>query len=80
MIAERDVMVPMQDGVRLCADVFRPDTGEPLPALLAFASYNKDQQAPDVAGTGRAPPAPVQHRDDEGAAHTRLVRRADRPV
>ena len=55
-------MVPMRDGVRLCADVFRPDTDEPLPALLAFAIYNKDLQAPDVAGTGRAAPVPVPGR------------------
>ena len=56
MVAERDVMVPMRDGVRLCVDIFRPDTDEPLPALLAFAIYNKDLQAPEVAGT--VPPQP----------------------
>jgi predicted acyl esterase len=74
MIAERDVMVPTRDGVRLCVDVFRPDTDEPLPALLAFAIYNKGLQAPDVTGTGRAAPVPVPGRSfrrfppEQGAA------------
>src|SRR2546426_2640032 len=40
MIREQDVHVPMRDGVKLCVDVYRPDTGEKLPALLAFAIYN----------------------------------------
>ena len=35
MLRERDVYVPMRDGVRLCVDVYRPDTSERLPALLA---------------------------------------------
>jgi putative CocE/NonD family hydrolase len=48
MIEERDTWVPMRDGVRLCIDVYRPDTSEKVPALLAFAVYNKDMQAPEV--------------------------------
>ena len=42
----RDVAVPMRDGVHLCVDVFHPETNEPVPALLAFAIYNKDLQGP----------------------------------
>jgi uncharacterized protein len=56
MVAERDVRVRMRDGVELCIDIFRPDTDEPLPALLAFAIYNKDLQNPEVAGV--VPPQP----------------------
>ena len=48
MIREMDVYVPMRDGVKICVDVYRPDTNEKLPALLAFAIYNKDFQGPDV--------------------------------
>ncbi|MFJ8107852.1 CocE/NonD family hydrolase [Streptomyces sp. NPDC096132] len=55
-IAERDVRVPMRDGVELCVDIYRPRTEEPLPALLAFAIYNKDLQGPDIATT--IPPQP----------------------
>ena len=57
MLSERDVHVPMRDGVRLCADVYRPDTAEPVPALLAFAIYNKEIQGPDVSAT--LPPQPA---------------------
>ncbi|MFB6354879.1 MAG: CocE/NonD family hydrolase [Halobacteriales archaeon] len=46
--AELDVMVPMQDGVRLATDIYRPrdpDTGavleEPLPVLLDRTPYGK---------------------------------------
>jgi len=57
MLRERDVSVPMRDGVKLCVDVYRPDTPEKLPCLLAFAIYNKDFQGPDVAEA--LPPQPA---------------------
>jgi uncharacterized protein len=57
MIAEKDVVVPMRDGVNLSIDVYRPDTKEKLPALLAFAIYNKDLQGPDLAEA--LPPQPA---------------------
>jgi predicted acyl esterase len=57
MIRDTDVYVPMRDGVTLCVDVYRPDTTEKLPALLAFAIYNKDFQGPDVAKD--LPPQPA---------------------
>src|SRR5215475_15912677 len=34
MIAEKDVLVPMGDGVKIAIDIYRPDTTENLPALL----------------------------------------------
>ena len=49
MIAEKDVMVPMRDGVKIAVDIYRPDTTEKLPALLAFAIHNKDLQGPEMA-------------------------------
>jgi len=57
IIRETDVTVPMRDGVKLSIDVFRPDTPEKLPALLAFAIYNKDFQGPDMAEA--LPPQPA---------------------
>lgn len=47
-ISERDVRVPMRDGVDVCIDIYRPNTAKKLPALLAFSIYNKDIQGPDV--------------------------------
>ena len=49
MIRDKDVVVPMRDGVKLKVDVYRPDSPEKFPALLAFAIYNKDLQGPEVA-------------------------------
>ncbi|MEI8153673.1 MAG: CocE/NonD family hydrolase, partial [Hyphomicrobiales bacterium] len=40
---ERDVDVPMRDGARLKADVFRPDDGGKFPALLNLGPYQKDK-------------------------------------
>jgi predicted acyl esterase len=57
MIRDTDVYVPLRDGVKLCVDIYRPDTTEKLPALLAFAIYNKDFQGPDVAKD--LPPQPA---------------------
>src|SRR5260221_12640846 len=57
MIAEKDVAVPMRDGVNLSIDIYRPDSEEKFPALLAFSIYNKDMQGPDVAK--RLPPQPA---------------------
>jgi putative CocE/NonD family hydrolase len=57
MIQERDVMVLMRDGVHLCVDIYRPDSSEKFPALLAFAIYNKDIQGPDMFDA--LPPQPA---------------------
>ncbi|MGH2890946.1 MAG: CocE/NonD family hydrolase [Solirubrobacteraceae bacterium] len=57
MVSERDVYVPMRDGVRVCVDVHRPRIDEPVPALLAFAIYNKDIQGPEMAAG--LPPQPA---------------------
>jgi uncharacterized protein len=57
IVVERDVLVPMRDGVKIAIDVYRPDATERLPALLAFSIYNKDLQGPDVAAI--LPPQPA---------------------
>ena len=57
MIAEQDVMVPMRDGVRIAVDIYRPDTTEKLPALLAFSIHNKDIQRPELAQASLTQPA-----------------------
>ena len=56
-VAHRDVMVPMRDGVSLCVDIYRPDTAEKLPALLAIAPYNKELLSPEYAQA--VPPQPA---------------------
>ncbi len=41
---ERDIYVPMRDGVRLAINVFRPDAEGQFPALVALSPYVKDVQ------------------------------------
>jgi len=43
IIVDRDVAVPMRDGARLMADVFRPDGGTRVPAILNLGPYQKDK-------------------------------------
>src|SRR4051812_27590704 len=57
MVAERDVLVTMRDGIQIAVDIYRPETTDKLPALLAFSIYNKDLQGPDVAKA--LPPQPA---------------------
>ncbi|GGT35263.1 CocE/NonD family hydrolase [Streptomyces chromofuscus] len=45
LVIDRDVPVPMSDGVVLRADVYRPDTSRPLPALLQRTPYGKGSSA-----------------------------------
>jgi putative CocE/NonD family hydrolase len=42
IIIERDVMVPMRDGVRLAIDVYRPDDGAKHPVLVNGHPYDND--------------------------------------
>jgi len=46
VLVERDVAVPMRDGVVLRADVHRPDRGGPYPVLLLRTPYGKQGKAP----------------------------------
>ena len=47
MLEERNLLVPVRDGVCLAADVLRPNGGAPLPALLNFGPYHKDGRGGD---------------------------------
>lgn len=59
MITMRDAMVPMRDGVHLAVDIFRPDSGERFPALLALSPYGKGIQSMTIP---RQPePSPIHH-------------------
>ena len=42
ILVDKDVRVPLRDGVETTADVFRPDVPEPVPALLQRTPYGKD--------------------------------------
>ena len=59
IIQERSLRVPMRDGVRLSADVWRPATGERVPVLVCRTPYGKEMAAlmaapEQLAGAGFA--------------------------
>jgi predicted acyl esterase len=43
IIIERDVAVPMRDGVRLFANLFRPTADGPHPVIMSVTPYGKDK-------------------------------------
>src|ERR1700729_93981 len=45
VIEEHGVSVPMRDGVRLSADVWRPATDQPVPVLICRTPYGKQTAA-----------------------------------
>ncbi|MGI6217736.1 MAG: CocE/NonD family hydrolase [Coriobacteriales bacterium] len=64
IICEQDVAVPMRDGVKLYADIFRPsDTDEKVPAILAWSNYgkrcNEFRTGDDIAYTPGVPAGTV---------------------
>ncbi|MDP9380587.1 MAG: CocE/NonD family hydrolase [Chloroflexota bacterium] len=49
VLIDKNVMVPMRDGVRLVTDVYRLDGAAPAPVLLARTPYDKERA---MASTG----------------------------
>ena len=41
LLIEKDVEIPMRDGVILRADIYRPDDGEKHPALVFRSPWSK---------------------------------------
>jgi uncharacterized protein len=40
---DKDVEIPVRDGARLKADIFRPRAGGRFPAILNIGGYRKDK-------------------------------------
>ena len=51
LIFERDIRIPLRDGVTIWADVFRPvpSDNQPVPALLAWSPYGKQGNGESVS-------------------------------
>ena len=47
ILIEKNVMVPMRDGVKLATDIYRLEGASPTPVLVVRTPYNKDHM---VAG------------------------------
>ena len=39
-IIDQKIMMPMRDGIRLCTDIYRPKTDEPVPVVFSKTPYN----------------------------------------
>ena len=42
MIQEKDIQVPVRDGVKIGVRIYRPEGGGPFPALFAASPYRYD--------------------------------------
>src|SRR6267378_4826986 len=49
---ERDLAIPVRDGVTLDSDIFRPDADGKFPALLAVHAYSKAVQSAQMLPEG----------------------------
>jgi|SRR5262245_4029600 len=59
MKIEKDVRIPMRDGVHLAADIYRPTADGKVPALLALSPYGKELQALALTMPPQARPSPL---------------------
>ncbi len=48
IVCDKDVVVPMRDGVKLVIDVYRPAGEGAYPVLLAFGGHSKEIQGPEI--------------------------------
>ncbi len=50
---EKNVRIPMRDGVELCANVYRPKTGGKFPVILTRLPYGKDEYYCSMPAVGK---------------------------
>lgn len=72
---EKDVCIPMRDGVRLAADIFRPDAQGRFPALLAYGQYGKELEEMGLTFPPQARPSPLWDGGIEGGDTNYIVPR-----
>ena len=51
MRVERNVLIPLRDGVEVAADLYRPDGDDPVPAVFSYYPYRKDDYIGAFAGS-----------------------------
>ncbi|RDE07881.1 CocE/NonD family hydrolase [Pelagibacterium lacus] len=75
MIVDRDVMIPMRDGIQLAADIYRQPSDQKMPALLALSPYGKNLQALSLTLPPQARPNPLWDGGIEAGDIRRIVDR-----
>ena len=61
ILIDKNIMVPMRDGVHLATDVYRLEGTPPAPVLLARTPYNKEQALLGGGGISFSVMCAVQH-------------------
>jgi putative CocE/NonD family hydrolase len=64
--ADRNVSIPMSDGINIDADIFRPDSKGKFPVILSIAPFNKEIQTDHIW------PAPTRTRRIRGVPDASL--------
>jgi len=64
---EKNIFVPMRDGIRLAGDIYRPDADGKFPALLAVSPYGKEVQK---FPSPRGPISPIRGNGGQEAGDT----------
>lgn len=75
MKTEKDVYIPMRDGVHLAADIYRPDADGKFPALIAFQPFGKEHEAMALRFPPQARPSSLWDGTMEGGDTYYLVAR-----
>ncbi|MFM9969061.1 MAG: CocE/NonD family hydrolase [Burkholderiales bacterium] len=52
VVIERDVRVPVGDGMSIVADIYRPDAPGKFPVLLTISPYNRLEQGEEMVPQG----------------------------
>jgi len=60
MIQEKDVQVPVRDGVKIGVRIYRPEGSGPFPALFAASPYHRSPTASSSTCTARTRSAPTR--------------------
>ncbi len=59
ILVDKDIMVPMRDGVRIAVDVYRPKKHSKFPALVAYGPYGKELQQYSLTLAPQRRPSPL---------------------
>ena len=73
ILFERDVAVPMRDGVIIYVDIYRPTGSEKIPAIIAWSPYGKKggfQTLDQLPGRMGIPVSALSDLQGESMTHT----------
>lgn len=74
IVVDKDLRVPMRDGITLAADAYRGDDSAPRPALVALSPYGKELQALALSMPPQRRPSPMWDGCIEAGDIARVVR------